>query len=60
MKRFISPAAMLSGICFGLFLTAFAQDVSTEAQNSDRDRGRDRDDKVVGAVYVASNSIYGK
>ena len=66
MKRFIFPAAMLSAIGFGFFLLAFApllsgQDFSAEAQSNDSDRGRDKnsDDKVVGAVYVASNSIYG-
>ncbi|MGI8960925.1 MAG: lactonase family protein [Bryobacteraceae bacterium] len=48
---------MLS-ICFVFFLAAFGrllsgQELSTEAQS------KDRDDKTVGAVYVASNSIAG-
>lgn len=60
MKRCIFPAGMLTGVCFVFLLTAFGpllsgQNLSTEAQSRDRDK----DDTVVGAVYVASNSIHG-
>ncbi|MGI9071842.1 MAG: lactonase family protein [Bryobacteraceae bacterium] len=60
MKRMNLPAAMLTSACFVFVMAAFGpllsgQELSTEAQSG----VRNRDDKVVGAVYVASNGIHG-